>query len=272
MKVFSDKTHKQLSGEGVTSQQLEKELGEDLELALELLLAQGLELEAREERYRYATTGIAIPDADFCIVDIETNGSKPARHQIIEVGAVMVRNRTITGRYESLVRCDEISPHITEITGIAVADTKNAPPLKQVLHELRTFLGTAIFVAHDVNFDYSFISAMFERYGEAPLMNRRLCTIDLAERTISSYRYGLAYLNEQLELYKEATHHRALSDAITTAKLFKRTLKYVPESIRTAEELIQFSKEAKRLKRPKFDPAVIETNAAKAAADSDSKE
>ena len=81
-----------------------------------------------------------------------------------------------------------------------------------------------------------------------------LCTIDLTERTISSYRYGLAYLNEQLELYKEATHHRALSDAITTAKLFKRTLNYIPHSIITAEDLLNFSKEAKRLKRPKFDP------------------
>ena len=268
MNFFSDKISKQLATEGVTPFQLEQEVGEPLDLALELLHAQGLLLVEREGRYRFGTTGIDRDDAVFCIVDIETNGSKPGKHQIIEVGAVKVQNYTIIDQYESLVQCDEISPHISEITGISVEETKSAPPLRTVLHELRAFLGDAIFVAHDVKFDYSFISAMFERFGEPPLMNRPLCTIDLAERTISSYRYGLKYLNEQLELYKEATHHRALSDAITTAKLFKRTLRCLPQAIRTAEELIQFSKQGKRLKRPKFDPVVLAAReAAKAASD-----
>ena len=257
MNAFSDKTHKQLSGEGVTAFQLEQEFNEPVDFVLELLHAQGLILAENEGRYRYETTQIPWKEAIFCIVDIETNGSKPGKHQIIEIGAVKVQNFTIVDRFESLVECHDISPHISEITGISVEDTKHAPPMKSVLHDFRAFLGTSIFVAHDVKFDYSFISAMCERVGQMPLMNRRLCTIDLAERTISSYRYGLAYLNEQLELYSDATHHRALSDAITTTKLFKRTLLHIPENIRSAEALIQFSKEAKRLKRPKFDPRLF---------------
>ncbi|MDD2370245.1 MAG: exonuclease domain-containing protein, partial [Sulfuricurvum sp.] len=104
---------------------------------------------------------------------------------------------------------------------------------------------------HAAKFDYNFVSAMMERVGLDKLLNRSLCTIDLAERTIESERYGLAYLNDQLELYKDATHHRALSDAMTTTKLLKRTLVLVPKSIKNTEELIAFSKEAKRLKRPK---------------------
>ena len=258
MKRFSDKTHKQLSGEGVTPYQLRQEFNEELELTLELLHAQGLILVERDGRYRYETTGIDWKEAVFCIVDIETNGSKPEKHQIIEIGAVKVQNFTIIDRFESLVECRDISPHITEITGISVDDTEHAPPMREVLHAFRLFLGTSVFVAHDVKFDYSFISAMCERVGLPPLMNRRLCTIDLSERTISSYRYGLKYLNEQLDLYEGATHHRALSDAITTAKLFKRILLHIPEPIKSAEELIQFSKEAKRLKRPKFDPRLAE--------------
>ena len=119
------------------------------------------------------------------------------------------------------------------------------------------FLGDSVFVGHDAKFDYSFISATMERVGLGKLLNRSLCTIDLAERTIESERYGLAYLNEQLTLYKEATHHRALSDAMTTAKLLKRTLPLIPKTIRTAEELIAFSKEAKRLKKPK--PKIVVT-------------
>ena len=61
-------------------------------------------------------------------------------------------------------------------------------------------------------------------------------------------------LNESLELHHTATHHRALSDAITTAKLFLMSLELVDEKIETVEDLILFSKQGKRFKRPKFDP------------------
>lgn len=245
--------------DGLTVHQLERLTGETAELAVELLCAQGLDLiSADGVRYRPATCKQPISAATFCIVDIETNGSKPDKHQIIEIGAVKVQNLHIVDRFESLVRCDHISEHITEITGIAEADTHNAPPMRDVLQAFKSFLGNDIFVGHDVKFDFHFTSRMMERVGMAPLLNRTLCTIDLAERTISSYRYGLAFLNEQLELYKEATHHRALSDAMTTAKLFKRTLKHIPTEIQTVEELITYSKQAKRLKRPKFPPEPLE--------------
>ncbi|MEE8589463.1 MAG: exonuclease domain-containing protein, partial [Sulfurimonadaceae bacterium] len=111
-----------------------------------------------------------------------------------------------------------------------------------------------IFVAHSVKFDYGFISAMYQKLNMQPMLNRHLCSIDLAERTFSSYRYGLNYLNESLELHHTATHHRALSDAITTAKLFLMSLELVDERIETVEDLILFSKQGKRFKRPKFDP------------------
>jgi len=241
--------------EGLSASQLESLTGEDAALAVELLQAQGLCLESADgARFRPVTCSQPIAAATFCIVDIETNGSKPDKHQIIEIGAVKVRNLKIIDRFESLVRCDHISSHITEITGIAESDTSDAPPMRSVLEAFKAFLGSDIFVGHDVKFDFRFTSKMMERVGMAPLLNRSLCTIDLAERTVSSYRYGLAFLNEHLELYKEATHHRALSDAMTTAKLFKHTLRHIPAEIQTVEELITFSKQAKRLKRPKFPP------------------
>ena len=245
--------------EGLTEHQLERLTGEDAGLAVELLSAQGLDLESSDGvRYRPVTCRQPLSNATFCIVDIETNGSKPDKHQIIEIGAVKVQNLHIIDRFESLVRCDQISGHITEITGIAESDTCSAPPMREVLEQFKRFLGNSIFVGHDVKFDFHFTSRMMERVGMAPLLNRSLCTIDLAERTISSYRYGLAFLNEQLDLYKEATHHRALSDAMTTAKLFKRTLRHLPTEVQTVEQLIAFSKQAKRLKRPKFPPDTIE--------------
>lgn len=240
---------------GIHPALIERLYGMEIETALELALAQGLALEQREQRLFPAYCERPIAQERFCIVDIETNGSKPDRHQIIEVGAVRVENAQITGQYESLVRCTEIPSHICEITGITVDQTAEAPTLRAVMHELRHFLQDDVFVGHDVRFDHRFTSKMMQRVGLEPMLNPPLCTIDLAERTLSFYRYGLAYLNEQLELYKEATHHRALSDAITTAKLFKRTLTALPPEIRTTGELIAFSTTAKRKQRPKAPPA-----------------
>jgi len=251
MKDFDPKTINRLTKNGISKEELESSLPYPPELSLELLAARGMNLVLTNNHYRFATAVSSVDDTLFCIVDIETNGSKPSHHQIIEIGAVKLQNGHIIDSYESLVYCTEIPTLIQGITGISVEQTLKARPLKQVMQEFRLFLGDAVFVGHAAKFDYNFVSAMMERVGLDKLLNRSLCTIDLAERTIESERYGLAYLNDQLELYKDATHHRALSDAMTTTKLLKRTLVLVPKSIKNTEELIAFSKEAKRLKRPK---------------------
>lgn len=251
MKALDPKVISRLSKNGIPKEEFEALLPAPSDLSVELLKACGMNIVLEGNLYRFATSLSPIDDTVFCIVDIETNGSKPSRHQIIEIGAVKLCNGHIVGTYESLVYCKDIPEQIQEITGIRTELTLAAPPLSKVMHEFRTFLGDAVFVGHDAKFDYNFVSAMMERVGLDSLLNRSLCTIDLAERTIESERYGLAYLNEQLELYQEATHHRAFSDAMTTAKLLKRTLTLTPKSLRNSEELIAFSKEAKRLKRLK---------------------
>lgn len=255
MRPFDHKTTLKLaSKKGADITDIRPFLEEPLETELLMVPAQGLDIVVKNNRYYFQTNTQLISEATFCIVDIETNGSKPDKHQIIEIGAVKVQNGKIIDQYESLVQCDEISKHITELTGISVEDTKDAPSLQRTLNEFKRFIGTDTFVAHAVKFDYGFISAMYQKMQMQPMMNRSLCSIDLAERTFSSYRYGLSYLNESLDLHSTATHHRALSDAVTTAKLFLTSLELIDESIETVEDLILFSKQAKRFKRPKFDP------------------
>ncbi|WP_418641080.1 3'-5' exonuclease [Sulfurimonas sp. ST-27] len=248
------KSISRLSSRGLSLKTLKEQLSEELELSIELWKAQGLHVIRHQGYYYFDTKFIPIHQAEFCIVDIETNGSKIEKHQIIEIAAVKVKNGIIIDRFESLVHTKEINPHITEITGITADDTTNAPQLKDVLQRFKLFLGNAVFVAHDVKFDYSFISKSLQKIGLEPLLNRSLCSLALAERTIVSYRYALSYLNETLRLNPEARHHRAMSDVITTYGLFLLSLENLDEDIKTVEDLIKFSKEAPRLKRPKFDP------------------
>jgi len=255
MRPFDHKTTLKLaSKKGADITEVRPFMEKDLALELTLAPAQGLEILTKDNRYFFKTNAIALDDATFCIVDIECNGSKPEKHQIIEIGAVKIKNGEIVDTFESLIACDSISKHISELTGITVEETLNAPSMQRVLNSFRAFIGTDIFIAHAVKFDYSFITAMYQKLGMQTMLNRSLCSIDLAERTFSSFRYGLTYLNNSLDLHQTATHHRALSDAITTAELFKKSLKLLPPEVKTVEELIHFSKQAKRFKRPKFDP------------------
>lgn len=255
--ILDRKSLSKLSTSGLSYESIKSQTGsEDVDFTLELWRAQGLDIVRDRALYYYATKFVNIKDAVFCIVDVETNGSKTDKHQIIEIGAVKVLNGEIIDTYESLVHCTDINKHITDITGISVDDTKDAPPLKQVMQEFKLFLADSVFVAHDVKFDFKFISSMMEKIGLSPILNRHLCSINLAERTIESYRYGLSYLNELLNLHEDATHHRALSDALTTAKLFIKSLSLLDENVVTVEDLINFSKNERRLKRPKFDPLI----------------
>jgi len=217
---------------------------------VELLSAQGAPLYEHQGKVIFKTAIQPLSHGKFCIMDIETNGSKPARGDtIIELGAVMYQDGKIIDEFESFVQCNKIPQTIQELTGISLEDTLEAPLLKDVMYEFREFLGQAVFVAHDVRFDYKFTSAMMERVGLEPLANRKLCTFELAQRTLESQRYGLKYLNETMHLHTEADHHRALSDAITALELMKKSFKKLPKKVNTVEDLIRFSKEAPRLRK-----------------------
>jgi len=254
---FTQKQFQKLAGNGLAYSVVETVL-DDVLLDFELFYAQGLKFVKEDNVVFFKTTKQSIRETTFCIVDIETNGSKIQKHQIIELAALKIQNGKIIDRFESFVYCENINPAITGITGISVEDTITAPPLKDVLIKFREFLHDSVFIAHDVKFDYNFISASFQKIGMAPLLNRYICSIDLAERTIVSYRYGLAYLNKYFNLYPDAKHHRAMSDVMTTYKLFIKILENLPSTIVNAEELIRFSKNEKRLKRPKIDPMIGE--------------
>lgn len=177
----------------------------------------------------------------FCIVDIETNGSKPSEHQIIEIGAVMFENSQETGHFSSLIKTDILPESIEQLTGITLEDLQKAPSLRSVLEAFRLFIKDAVFVAHNVNFDYYFISHALEQAGFGPLLNRRLDTIDLARKCIEAPKYGLSALMEHFGIAFE-NHHRALFDAKATTIVFQKALENVPPEIHSVEDLIAFTR------------------------------
>jgi DNA polymerase-3 subunit epsilon len=248
------KSISRLATRGLPLETLKSQISQSLDMFIEISRSQGVNIIKRQGYYYFDTKYKKLADAEFCIVDIETNGSKIEKHQIIEIAALKIKNMEVIDSFETLVYTKEINPVITDITGITAQDTKDAPDLSTVMHQFKLFLGDAVFVAHDVKFDYTFISKSMQKVGLEPILNRSLCSLALAERTIVSYRYALSYLNDTFHLNSNPTHHRAMSDVITTYALFKLSMQNCSESLNNVEDLIKFSKEAPRLKRPKFDP------------------
>ncbi|SFV55705.1 DNA polymerase III epsilon subunit [hydrothermal vent metagenome] len=213
---------------------------EDSDTLFLLLQASGYPIE--EDKYGYFLQTYFTPygEQKFCVIDIETNGSKPEQSQVIEVGAVMLQNGKAIDHFESFVECSFLPKYIGKITGIKHSDLIGAPSRLEVLTKLREFIGDSIFVAHNANFDYGFLNYSFNHFGLGTIGNQVICSIDLAKRTIESERYGLAYLNETLELGVEV-HHRAYSDALATAKLLNITFDNIPKYVKSTDELLRFS-------------------------------
>lgn len=95
---------------------------------------------------------------------------------------------------------------------------------------------------------YLYILALYKEFGMDALLNRKLCSVDLAKKTIDSPRHGLAYLREHLSI-EDGEHHRAYADALSAAKVLQECFKNLPENIKSTEELISFSQPSKSKKK-----------------------
>lgn len=159
------------------------------------------------------------PRQTYVVVDVETTGGPGERHRVTEIGAVKVQGGEIVGRFETLLNPGRpIPPEITRLTGITPAMVADAPPFADVADEFAAFLEGAIFVAHNVEFDYGFLSREYGRLGR-PFRYPKLCTCAGMRRLYPGQpSYGLGALCSAfgIELRR---HHRAMADAEAAAGL-----------------------------------------------------
>lgn len=207
---------------------------------LRLLSLMGAPLEYDSTSIVLKTSTNSIDEQCFCFVDVEANGSNPMKNQVIEIGALLYQHGKIIDTFESFVFCEHIPHNISELTQISLDDVVHAPVLSVVMKDFRVFLGDALFVAHNMDFDFNFLNAMFVRCGLGWLCNRRLCTIQLAQKIISTTHYNLGALSALLGIDTPVLH-RAYADALSALRIFEYCLLRLPPQIRTAEELISFS-------------------------------
>jgi DNA polymerase III subunit epsilon len=158
---------------------------------------------------------------NFSIVDIETTGSHAAGNRITEIAIFHFDGKKVSKKFSSLINPqEEIPPYISSFTNITNEMVADAPSFEEVADEIYSALDDTIFVAHNVNFDYSFIKYEFERAGIT--FNRpKLCTVRLSRQIIPGFKsYSLGKLCADLQIQLN-DRHRAGGDAKATAKLFQ---------------------------------------------------
>jgi DNA polymerase-3 subunit epsilon len=158
-------------------------------------------------------------EQDYVVVDIETTGGGASWDRITEIGAVKIRNHQVVGEWHTLVNPQRSIPaKIVQLTGITNDMVRGAPIFAEVAESFIRFMDDGIFVAHNVNFDYGFLSCEYERL-ERRFRFSKLCTCAGMRRVYpghTSYSLGSLCAAYQIEL---EDHHRALCDARAASQL-----------------------------------------------------
>ncbi len=169
---------------------------------------------------------IPLSELDFVVVDVESTGGSPGRgDRVTEVAAVRLRGGVVVDSFESLVNPERpIPPSVTALTNITEEMVADAPRFRDLLDSLKDALRGAVFVAHNVGFDWRFLDAEFRRSGGGRLEGERVCTLRLARRLHPDLRRrSLAVLTDFYGIAVDG-YHRAGADARATAELFDRFL------------------------------------------------
>ncbi len=152
-------------------------------------------------------------DYPVVFVDIETTGGSYRNSRVLEVAAIRVENGLVTEEFSTLINPETYIPStITNLTGINSGDVKDAPVFADIADKLSEVMDGAVFIAHNVRFDYSFLKAEFANIG----MNfspKLLCTVRLSRALYVGVKgHSLTKLIERHDI-PVSDRHRALEDA-----------------------------------------------------------
>ena len=162
----------------------------------------------------------------YIAFDLETTGLDPQENEIIEIGALKVREGKVADRFMEFIRpLSPVSATITDLTGITNEMVADARPRKAVISDFLDFCEDDVLVGHNIAFDYSFMKAgaamdnlPFEKMGIDTLKIARKVHKDLDSKSLGRL---CAYYH-----IENKAAHRAYHDALATAKLYQTLAHY----------------------------------------------
>lgn len=162
----------------------------------------------------------------YIAFDVETTGLSPAENEIIEIGALKVREGKVTERFMEFIKPrTAIPPAITGITGIDNEMVASARSREQVLPDFLDFCEEDVLIGHNVLFDYSFVKLSAQTLGR-DFEKKGIDTLKIAKAVHKELpSKSLGVLCEHYQINNSAAH-RAYHDALATAKLYQSMAHY----------------------------------------------
>ncbi|WP_081211735.1 exonuclease domain-containing protein [Salegentibacter sediminis] len=160
----------------------------------------------------------------FAVIDVETTGGGINGNRLTEICIVLLRGSKVIDKFTSLINPEkEIPGHITALTGIDNDLVAEAPKFYELAKKVEEFTRDAIFVAHNVNFDYNVLRNEFKELG-FEYTRKKLCTVRLSRKLIPGlFSYSLGKLCDSINI-PLSNRHRAEGDTDATVILFQRLL------------------------------------------------
>ncbi len=181
---------------------------------------------------------------EFIVFDIETTGFQPYHDGITEIGAIKVKDGAILDRFSQLINPEKPIPaKVVELTGITDSMVSDKPTIDQVLPRFLEYCGDAPLVAHNARFDIAFISekARVNKLAFNPMV---LDTLTLSRLILTDKgKHNLDTITKYLNISLD-NHHRAVDDAIATAKVFIEFIERLAKlGVKTTTELEEYGRE-----------------------------
>ena len=161
---------------------------------------------------------------DYVVFDFETTGLESTKDEIIEIGAVKISKGKIVSTFSTFIKPTvPIPQEITELTHITEEMVADAPAINYVLPDFYKYCYGCGLVAHNIAFDYGFLSAI----GKKMLYNfdnPQYDTMVLARNKLKGIKnYKLGTICEYLGVSLVGAH-RAVNDCLATAKVFLKLI------------------------------------------------
>lgn len=201
-----------------------------------------------------------LADINFIVVDVETTGTSSSQSRITEIACVVVNDGAIRHEFSSLVNPRQFIPaYIEQMTGITNAMVRNAPDELDVFRQVHTLfmLPNTVFVGHNEQFDWGFVTAAMQRCDIDMPPLPRLCTCKLARRLLpKDKKKNLGAVSKHYGIEIES-RHRAFGDAQATAKVLLEMIEEIQErhEAETFEDILTFQNQ--RLKKFLPTPRVL---------------
>jgi DNA polymerase-3 subunit alpha (Gram-positive type) len=195
-------------------------------------ITQDKQFQTLEKEYKFLARarGESLDSLEYIILDVETTGLEPTQDELTEIGALKTKGKELQTIFSELIKPKTIiSPQITQLTGIDNEMVKDSPPAQDVLPRFAEFIGDVILVAHNAEFDLSFIKHYLKKLNNLEITNSIACTVRIGRFLLPNLQNHKLHTIASHFGFKVENRHRAIGDAEITFQVWNKFIDMLKE-------------------------------------------